>query len=459
MFRGRLLARPLSGLCALLSLAAYLGCANGGTVAFDGPNTQTFAGDDGGPSSAADGGPCIGLACQQMTCPDGLQTTVSGIVYTPSTYEADPIYNALVYVPNSEVEPFAPGVTCDRCGAVASGSPLTAALSGPDGHFVVSNVPVGDDIPVVIQVGRWRRKFLLPTVMPCRDNPIPAGLTHLPRNHLQGEMPRIAIATGAVDPLECLLRKIGIDDSEFTTPTGSGRVHVYTSNGAMMPEPTPPASELWSSAHKLDQYDIVLLPCEGKPIAKPASALQNLIDYTSSGGRVFTTHYGYVWIEGAPGPFSTTAAWAPDQEAFPDTLSVDVNTSFPKGQAMSQWLSDLGALDAQGQLTIDGSRRDATQTKGGATSWLTSSAPDVSLQEYTFNTPVNAPAAEQCGRVSFSDFHVTADGLDSTSLSTFPTECVDDSAALTPQEQVIEFMLFDLASCIQLDTDPTPVPR
>ena len=38
----------------------------------------------------------------------------------------------------------------------------------------------------------------------------------------------------------------------------------------------------------------------------------------------------------------------------------------------------------------------------------------------------------------------------------FPTEC--DMAALTPQEKVLMFMLFDLASCVQTDSEPPKPP-
>jgi len=37
----------------------------------------------------------------------------------------------------------------------------------------------------------------------------------------------------------------------------------------------------------------------------------------------------------------------------------------------------------------------------------------------------------------------------------FPNECTD--GPLTPQERVIEFMLFDVASCVQPE-DETPKP-
>jgi hypothetical protein len=76
------------------------------------------------------------------------------------------------------------------------------------------------------------------------------------------------------------------------------------------------------------------------------------------------------------------------------------------------------------------------------------------LQHYTFNTPVGVPEAQQCGRVVFSDFHVVGKetGLNGQS---FPGIC--DNGPLTPQEKVLEFMLFDLASCIQ-DDAAQPVP-
>jgi hypothetical protein len=52
----------------------------------------------------------------------------------------------------------------------------------------------------------------------------------VPRTRLEGEIPLTASATGNNDALECILLKIGIDSSEFTTSTGSGRVHVYPGN-------------------------------------------------------------------------------------------------------------------------------------------------------------------------------------------------------------------------------------
>jgi hypothetical protein len=442
-----------------LALSGALACSAGHSTGFA-SNADTLGGDAGGADDAGARGPCSGLACQTVSCPDGTHTQLSGVVYSPATQNADPIYNAFVYVPNGPVDPFPPGVSCDACGAVTSGSPIVTAITGSDGRFVLSDVPVGNNIPIVIQIGRWRKQLVMPEVAPCTDNKVPAGLTHLPANQKAGDIPHIAIATGALDPLECVLVKMGIEQSEFTTPDQGGRIHVYRSNGSILSDPTPPASALWSNLDTLKQYDIVLLPCEGEPLYKPVQATQNVIDYTSAGGRVFTTHYGYVWIQGAQQPFASTANWTPDDPAnMPTPLVVDINASFPKGAALADWLYRLGATPTMGQLSIDDARRDAPGTNAAGTPWLTSSAPNASVQEYTFNTPVGTAPAQQCGRVSYSDFHVNIDGLTTSDSITFPGECEGETNTLTPQEKVIEFMLFDLASCVQDETKAPTAPK
>jgi hypothetical protein len=77
------------------------------------------------------------------------------------------------------------------------------------------------------------------------------------------------------------------------------------------------------------------------------------------------------------------------------------------------------------------------------------------LQHITFNTPVDASADAQCGRVVYSDFHVETSGILHT--FDFPAECKD--GLFSPRERLLEFMLFDLASCVETDgTAPHPPP-
>jgi hypothetical protein len=433
--------------------ASSAGCARGGQ--------GWAAGEDTSPSFGAPGeagaGPCVNLQCRQVTCPEGTTTTLKGTVYDPAG--ADPIYNAIVYVPNEAVLPFAEGVECDQCGALASGSPVVATLTSATGEFTLNDVPVGDDVPVVVQVGRWRRQTVVSKVTACTDNVMSADATRLPRNQKEGDIPQMAIATGAVDPIECLLRKVGIEDQEFTPPTGHGRIHVYTENGSTLPVTTP-AEQLWASVDSLKRYDMVLLPCEGGANFKSAAATQNFIDYTSAGGRVLTSHYGYVWIYGAQAPFPQTAAWNVDQGPLEQPAPAVVSKDFPKGAAFADWLLAVGATDEFGQVALEEARHDVDGVAGNTLAWITAGTTPGPIQHLTFNTPVNAPADQQCGRVLYSDFHVAAGDTVVTegsegAIATFPAECAP--GALTAQEKIIEFMLFDLASCIQDDTVP-PVP-
>ena len=423
---------------------------------------------DGGPDGGVGDGGCVNLECQQVVCPGGGTTTVTGKVYDPSGQV--PLYNAIVYVPNGQTQPFTAGVTCDRCGAVTSGSPVVDTLTGPDGTFELKNVPTGSNIPLVIQIGRWRRQVTLPSVPACTTTPITdVNLLRLPRNKSEGDIPLIAIATGNADPFECLLRKMGISDSEFTAPGGGGRIHYYVSNGKSMATPTPPATNLWTDAGTLMQYDVVLLPCEGGEYPKASPANANIISYTSAGGRVFTTHYGYVWVSQpfAPNPFPFTGDWRPDPNQThnpPDPFTVTVDQSFPKGQAFASWLINVDAGTTLGSLDLHETRHDLFGVDAGSTRWLSAPNPNdgnlQSVQHMTFNTPVDTPALPdggpglQCGRVVFSDFHVTTAAL--SGQPNFPASCLNypGTAPMTPQEKALVFMLFDVSSCIQNDHAP-----
>jgi hypothetical protein len=160
-------------------------------------------------------------------------------------------------VPNAEVEPFSFGVACENCGAPASGSPITVALTDATGKFTLTDVPAGTNIPLVIQIGRWRRQVVIPQVTECVNNELPAELTRLPRNKAEGDIPHIAIASSIYDAEECILRKIGIDDAEFTPLNLDGRVHIYQGSGATLPG-SPGMETLWGDYALLTNYDIVL---------------------------------------------------------------------------------------------------------------------------------------------------------------------------------------------------------
>jgi hypothetical protein len=455
---------------------------DGGYVLTDGGNPPGSdggnpPGNDSGMPPGGDGG-CVNLACNIVQCPGSdAGTALEGTVYDPSGQL--PLYNAYVYVPNATPEPFTDGVTCEQCAAQLTGSPIAITLTDDLGHFLVPNVPVGSNIPLVIQIGHWRRQVIVPSTSACTTTQVAANLTNMPQDHTQGDIPRIAIDTGSADPFECLLLKMGIGN-EIKEPGQGARVDYYVENGIPISNNTPPGTQLYNSLSTLEQYDIVILPCEGGPNTKAPPAPQNLVDYTSDGGRVFTTHYGYEWLGTGYGyaPFPSTADWSPEDGNYPpDPVSVSINTGFPKGQAFYNWLGgpQVNALTG-GLFSISQPRYDIGQVSAAAptyvnpttawmfgdptANWVPNSSTYSWTPHMTFNTPYNPPplpdgdAGVECGRVVYSDFHVTT--TDQNNNQTFPAECVAGQP-YTPQEKALVFMLFDLSSCVQNNAKPPPV--
>lgn len=465
------------------------GCG-GLTVACGTCGANETCGGGGTANICATNATCTGPLCAQIDACGGMpKTSITGTVTAPGHTNTslwgtpDPIYGALVYIPNGTagtptygVMPFAPGVSCDSCSSLVTGSPLESAVTGVDGTFTLADVPCGTDIPLVIQLGRWRRMITIPSVACCANTALTNQQTHLPRNKtgetgdVYSDIPLMAISTGDVDTLHCVLRKIGIEDSEFTNPSGNGRVRLFKDNGAEIDGNTPAASTLYGSAATLDDYDMTLFECVGTRQPKSAANQQRVIDYANAGGRVFATHFSYVWLTNsdgsnnsntAPKPFYETADWDVGQGSFGSTLGL-VDTSLqgdPATQArrvaFAQWLQLVGASSTLGEIDVNVVRNDfnsvnsmpGTASNTPAQLWLHTSDAFTGPLHYTFDTPIayapDPKPTTQCGRVLFSDFHVSNAQSGGES---FPNECND--GPMTPQEKTLEFMLFDLASCV-----------
>jgi hypothetical protein len=453
---------------AALLAGAFAGCGSGGAAAggtaAGNPSGAGGAGGNGAGGSG-DGGnifmtsgsgtQCQNLECKQVACSGGATTSVSGVVYDPAG--KTPLYNVVVYVPNAPLGELTDGASCDKCGSTLTGDPVVTALTDVKGQFVLENVPVGDNIPLVIQVGKWRREITIPNVAECVDNPLTdASLTRLPKNQSEGHIPKLALSTGDQDPLECLLRKIGLDDAEFTNPDGGGRVNLFAGLGGTSKYAGggsfPASTSLWADVDSLMKYDIVLLACEGDQNAatKPQSSLQAMFDYTSKGGRVFASHWHNYWLEAGPDPFPTTAEFNHQDDL--NNITALIDTSFPKGQALSEWLVNVGASQKAGEIPIKAAQHTVDAVNPLVSKrWIYSNSP-TSVQYFTFNTPISVAEENQCGRVVFSDIHVSSGDVVGPD---FPNGC--QTTDLSPQEKALLFMLFDLSACVQTDDAP-PVP-
>jgi len=445
------------GLTLAFSLAVASACGGddgGGMASNAGGSSWTSGGGtgaaSGGSGTGATGGLGIGGSGGGTSCPGGKKTTVSGTVYAPTKNSPDPLPNVAVYVPSGPPKPFSPGVACVRCGEESPS--VTRTVSKSDGTFVLENVPPGKDVTLVLQAGRWRRQIQVPTVTACEDTKLGAESTRLPRNQSEGDIPKMALQTGYVDGLECLLTKI-LDPAEITAPSGSGRVHLYKGSGADATPQLPASSTLWGDSTKLDDYDVVFFPCDftssSTEPAMPASAVTNLKAYVDVGGRLFLTHGGGKWLkENSPAPYPGIAQFniQPDPQS---PLASLVDTSFPKGKIFAEWLVVVGVSSTLGQIDVESAQWYVDSVAAPAQRWIHSPSP-VTVQHFTFNTPVGAAEKDQCGRILFSNFHVKAP----PSNATYPAHCTDLDKPLTVNEKVIEFMLFDTTGCVQSDKDP-----
>jgi hypothetical protein len=454
-------------------------------------STDIATGGAGASGSGASGGLNLSDAgtTTLVQCAAGQKTTVSGKVFDPGGNV--PLYNAVVFVPDGDPPPFPAGVACETCKAPVQAKDV--ALTDASGTFTIE-VPDATSVDLIAQLGKWRSfKKTFPINNPCGPNTIPGKLLHLPQNSTQGELPKIALSTGHSDALECLLRKIGISDSEFTTDAGTGRVNMFVgcigdSDSSSVPahfgankfvsgQAFPSTNELFDSG-ELSNYDMVIFSCEGHKcdtIQTPAN-VDKLTTFANNGGRVYLDHDHYNWLNHASDKIQSAAQFSSSPDGIPSPLTATINAipAFPKGQAFAQWLVNVGASTTPGSMQIfSGKTSVESIDPNRSQAWIYSTDPTTADTFYfTIGTPVavldNTPAPDACGRVVFTDLHVSKSGGgcdasancgESDDISDqdtpFPNGCT--STELLPQEMALEFMIFDLSSCVQKET-ATPVP-
>jgi hypothetical protein len=522
-----LFASLFTGLLAA-SLGSTAGCGGSGGSGFggvDGGSSSGGGGSSGGSGGSGSGSGCGITGCSSggsgsgsssggtpVACPSGLQcnvscpnngtTSISGIVYDPAG--TNPLYDIAVYVPATALQPLPAGVPTGaaacNCGALFQSGAVVSTVTGVDGSFKLTNVPVGN-VPLVLQVGKWRREVQV-TTSACTDTQpsmkltLPGTLTGAGPND---NMPDIAVSTGSADTLECLMSRIGIPASEYVNgSSGSGHVHLFSGGGtgggggggAGRPESPgwgAPASDtnLWDTQAHLMPYDILLLSCEGGETYDANPPI--LEDYLNAGGRAFASHYHYAWFSGpidnkkatysAPSDWGANlATWSDSQGAnqvatngkIVQTLNGSTSP-FPKGQALYQWLGLVNALGVNGaptgDINIQAPRYNAVVGPNDKPSqpWIDDVSSNFTLY-FSFDTPVGGQmplptdggAPNYCGRAVFSDLHVSGSAATEDPSGTGGGSPSCSQRPMLPQEKALEFMLFDLSSCVIPDTETPP---
>ena len=437
--------------CSGADSSGLFGDPSEGGVGVEGAVPPGSEGGPGGDGGGDDAQPCTGAGCTKPTCKEGETTTLRGKVYDPAGVNV--LYGVRVFIPSGPLAPLTSGATCDPCGAI-SPVPVATTLTNAKGEFELTDVPVGPAVPIVIQTGKWRRSVPVAITKSCASNDAPDKQLRLPKNGAEGDMPQLAVTTGGCDAMECLLRGIGIDDKEFVPgASNAGHVHVFNGQGGNFPSApaaggttaAPTGGELWNSKAKMMPYDALLLSCEcdetnenkGGAVGA-AGARQALHDYANAGGRVIASHYHYTWFKNSPQTdWQNIALW--NQGNSPATGTYDVDTSFPRGKAFSDWLVAVNASPGGANtIPLTNVTASLSSINPPAQSWIRKAPSTVAY--FSFPTPTVGAA---CGRVAFTDLHtsdISAGG------SVFPAEC-KAPGVLSEQQKALEFLLFDASSC------------
>jgi len=498
-----------AGACLVNPVAAPPQPDAGAFIAYDAGAATGIVAEGGAPRACPPGDTGAGLACVPPACTvdactGGGTTTISGTVYAPNGVL--PLYDVQVFIPGSPLDALPRGVQCDRCGAALSGSPITTALSDPAGHFTLTGAPSGANIPIVVQLGKWRRLAVIPQVAPCATTTLTdPNLTRLPKNQSEGSMPHIALTTGACDYLGCMLPKVGIDPAEFGYQAdGCARaVNVYNGDVGIA-DPTSllaatTADQLWGVPANLATYDLAIFSCEcsealeskgGSPTAPEFSVVT---DYLNAGGRVFTTDFQYTWYKYSPDPNLGGGAMGNDTTGIGSIAGgapsgdspISLVTTFPKGQALAEWLANaFPARECAGFGEVAPSEvfANVQSLNSEAVIWGASGASAARAPRvFSVDTPAGAPTSQQCGRGVHLDAHVNSGGaafgsfdagafVSDGGLATsggdlvgckapgvcYPATC---QSPLTQAEAMFAFFFFDVSSCIQDETQaPQPPP-
>ena len=197
---------------------------------------------------------CKGRFCDVPKCPPGDDRSGGQAVCRK---RKDPIPGASVFVPVDNLPEFPPGLGCDLCNDTPPS--VTSAITDFDGSFRLRGTPAGKAFPVVARLGRFQRvvsvgsdrvrgKYSARRRWKQRNPLFQKNRELSPQDYI----PRIAVVSGDYDQIECVLKRIGIDELDMY-------------NGRAVGMKNPPSiaemGTLLSDENKLLSYNIVIVNC------------------------------------------------------------------------------------------------------------------------------------------------------------------------------------------------------
>ncbi len=355
----------------------------------------------------------------------GGTSTVSGTIFAPNG--TDPVAGALVFVQDT--------------GVSAIGDPPTEPFevftySGANGAFSLTNVPTGMQSIKFIK-GAFVK--LISVDVLAGDNVLSTTQTTLPSD-AAGGAGDILVVTGAYDVIQNVLAKLGLGDvNEFgQLILGTETFELVDGDNSLNDTDYENFTPFFSDGANYADYRTIFLNCgidNEDAFFEDANAVADLKAWVENGGHLYCTDWSYNFIEQLfPERIDFDMAIGdgdglvvtPETRDFAKTgpSMNDLNCHI-EDTGLAAWMSGLGAsLAGDNFVTIDWLpgwvRMDAVASNVKV--WANGTPPTDVLR------PMAVTFSADDGVVLFSSFHTEE----------------TPSTTLTPQERVLQYLIFEV---------------
>lgn len=371
--------------------------------------------------------------------------TLEGKVVAPEG--TIPISGALVYTTTTAPAPIPDKVYCDKCVKLTDGTPFTTTK--PDGTFSLPTF-LGEQY-LVVQKGAFRRVRTI--TAKAGTQAVDKALTTLPpkTDKAKGDdVPKIAVALGAWDPVEIVLARLGLEakitkggfipTARVLSKDATGFA-IYGTHDLGETSPYPSPTKLLTDPAEIAKYHIVFIGCTGGSdstsspqctgVWNGGSTKSTLEGFVKAGGRLYVSDWSY---ENVRQPFPGFVTWKGESSTIGSACQGGGGDQSAKVEdtGLADWLKAQGKTldtvkDAWTYISKVNPVADVDPDGKAVTT-----TPKVWVQAN--GAPATTSFEHSCGRVLFTTYH------------TQPTS--ETSAPLEPQALALLYLILEVNVCV-----------